>query len=218
MKKFSCLFALLISSAYAELLCKDCSEVVHSVDDFSENAMTLWLIKNEIFAVNGQQFDDPNLQHYFEKQEWYKPLPESITLTDIQKKNIVVIEQKLQRLRVIRPVIVQELNQLKYMPKPEILAQWEKEFPEATMVHFFKLLEYLDLTVFGYSDNYIITIENDKLVQKYTAMINGDNVIFSYHEQTSNLDKISEYDEWYIQWNFKLENDKLVFKTIDIAG
>lgn len=218
MKKLGYLFLLLLPSVQAELLCPDCSDVIHLEEDFENSPVHLWLIKHEILAVNGHQFDHQELKNYFEKQPWYKPLPTAIALSDIQKQNIAVIDKKWKWLAAIRPIIVQELNQIKYTPKGELLEKWEKDFPEDVMANFFKLLDYLDLTVFRYSDNFIITIEDDKLEQKYQVIINGDKVIFSHHEQTAKTDKLNEYSERYIQWDFKLENEKLIFQQIHIAG
>lgn len=69
-------------------LLKD-SEVRH----FSKEKLRL--MRNEIFARHGYIFKAKDLQEYFSKQDWYKPLHNNVDdkLTDIDKNNIKLINK-----------------------------------------------------------------------------------------------------------------------------
>jgi hypothetical protein len=56
----------------------------------------LRLIRNEIFARYGYRFKDSELQTYFAKQNWYKPLFDDVDqfLTPLERANIKFIQEK----------------------------------------------------------------------------------------------------------------------------
>lgn len=201
----------------AELLCPTCSQKVLSENALENNVRKLWMMKNEIFAIHGHQFNHPDLQDYFENQDWYQPKPGEVSLSEIEKQNVTLLDKKIKSLNKVRQAIIEELNALKQTPSSELSSRWNIDFPEGTQVDFLALLQHLDLSAFR-NEFYTVRIDDGVLEKRFHVLIEGEKVILSYHEQTSEQEPWKEYDEWLIQWNFKLENDKLIFKKVEIAG
>lgn len=61
----------------------------------------LELMKNEIYARHGKKFNDPKWASIFKAQKWYKPRSANVDalLTEIEKKNIEVINRMLKELK-----------------------------------------------------------------------------------------------------------------------
>ena len=59
----------------------------------TKDAWELRIMRNEIYARHGYIFKLPELNEYFMKQSWYKPVSEDVTnsLTPIEKENIELI-------------------------------------------------------------------------------------------------------------------------------
>lgn len=55
----------------------------------------LRLMRNEIFAFHGYKFDSEDLNDYFSKQDWYKPIDEDVNenLNRFEKENIKLIKE-----------------------------------------------------------------------------------------------------------------------------
>lgn len=58
----------------------------------------LWLLRNEIYAAHGREFDSEVLNHHFSAMSWYRALlePDEFSeslLSDIEKKNILLIRK-----------------------------------------------------------------------------------------------------------------------------
>lgn len=52
----------------------------------------LRLARNEIYARRGRIFEAPDLQAYFGRQAWYRPLHGQVSLTPIERANVTLIE------------------------------------------------------------------------------------------------------------------------------
>ena len=61
----------------------------------NKDAWELRIMRNEIYARHGYIFKLPELNEYFMKQSWYKPVSEDVTnsLTPIEKENIELIKR-----------------------------------------------------------------------------------------------------------------------------
>jgi hypothetical protein len=53
----------------------------------------LRILRNEIYARHGRKFKSTDLQQYFLKQSWYRPLYDEVSLTDIEQRNVEFIKQ-----------------------------------------------------------------------------------------------------------------------------
>lgn len=53
---------------------------------------TLRLMRNEIMARHGYSFNSPDLQSYFDKTSWYKPVSQDIKLSPVEKINVEIIK------------------------------------------------------------------------------------------------------------------------------
>ncbi len=58
------------------------------------------IMRNEIFAVHGYIFSNPDYQEYFKSKEWYKPLYENVEdkLSDIEKSNIRFLKKMTKKM------------------------------------------------------------------------------------------------------------------------
>jgi len=52
----------------------------------------LRLARNEIYARRGRIFDSPDLQEYFGRQPWYRPVTREVALTPIERANVTLLE------------------------------------------------------------------------------------------------------------------------------
>lgn len=59
----------------------------------------LKIIRNEIFAYNGYNFNSPDLKKYFETKHWYKPT--NITLEEIGKKLTNIEKYNIEQIKKI---------------------------------------------------------------------------------------------------------------------
>lgn len=54
---------------------------------------TLRVARNEIYARKGRRFADPWLRDWFGRYPWYRPRFNNVALTEIERRNIALIQQ-----------------------------------------------------------------------------------------------------------------------------
>ena len=214
---------LLPSYGNTTLLCPTCSEQVLSEGILANNLLfndirNVWLIKNEILAVKGEKFDNPELQQYFEQQEWYQPSPSKIYLTEIEKRNIEQLDRKLEQLIAYRAILIRDLNQLKSTPREKLSSQWNIPFNDSELEIFLALLNKVNLIEIGQSRVYSVIVDNGEFNRHYRLIIDSDKLRLSYHLMASETGPVIEDREEYYQWNFKIENNEMVFQNNEHAG
>lgn len=83
------------SSPFGEGLCPYTSTMLinASLIGYYDNKM-LRIVRNEIWARHGYRFSSADLQEYFNKQSWYKPVDDNSTieLSPLEKMNIAIIK------------------------------------------------------------------------------------------------------------------------------
>ena len=57
----------------------------------------LRLARNEIYARRGRIFDSADLQDYFARQPWYRPVAREVALTRIERANVTLIQSVERR-------------------------------------------------------------------------------------------------------------------------
>ncbi len=57
----------------------------------------LRLARNEIYARHGRIFDSADLQDYFARQAWYRPVAREVSLTRIERANVTLIQSVERR-------------------------------------------------------------------------------------------------------------------------
>jgi serine/threonine protein kinase, bacterial len=75
---------------------------VTDADLFDKNALELDVLRNSVFARYGRRFRSKELQKYFSRQSWYRPIysPESFPgdlLTPLEQKNVAYILEYQER-------------------------------------------------------------------------------------------------------------------------
>ena len=73
-------------------------KVVFNDVAFMSNA-DLRIMRNEIYARHGYIFDSQDLRDYFSRQSWYRPVSKKVTLTAIEKYNVLFIQDFEKRLK-----------------------------------------------------------------------------------------------------------------------
>ena len=77
-KLFFILFIIICAKSKAQTINLDCSDCASKILKFEQienlSADEIRLLKNEIFARKGYQFDNFVLQNYFEAKPWYKSI------------------------------------------------------------------------------------------------------------------------------------------------
>ena len=61
------------------------------------SAHQLRLARNEIFARKGRGFASPDLQAYFSRRSWYRPSVAEVTLTQIERENVAILQAEERR-------------------------------------------------------------------------------------------------------------------------
>lgn len=68
-------------------------QLIREQDLLSLDAQKLWQARNEIYARKGYRFESVRAQRFFETKPYYKPDHERLSLNDIERSNIALIER-----------------------------------------------------------------------------------------------------------------------------
>lgn len=71
----------------------DLMRAIPEADEIEEYLFGLRVMRNEIYARYGYIFKDKEMQEYFKKQSWYRPLTNDVKLTKIEKENASFIKK-----------------------------------------------------------------------------------------------------------------------------
>lgn len=103
MKKYLVFFLLISLTINAQNL-KDCSkcssEIINESSIVNQDASSLKLLKNEIYARKGYTFSNEEYANHFKQFSWYKPSDNNnaITFSDIEQKNISILAKKISEI------------------------------------------------------------------------------------------------------------------------
>lgn len=218
------LFLLLFISLFsiANARADIASKRLLSEQDLQKPYFELWLMKNEIFAHKGYRFSSPELQAYYERQIDYKAVVDNsqIVLSEIEQKNVKLLQARLDLLTSQRIQIVQQLLPLKKLDELDTKVAIDMPFEEGTFRPFQQLLSQIDFEALSKSGLSRIVIDNGELELTYRAEIKGGNLTLTFQQNISTQPslKLSEEEEWAIVWHFQLVNGKLTWRKTHIAG
>ncbi|GHU95993.1 hypothetical protein FACS1894156_6460 [Bacteroidia bacterium] len=159
----------------------------------------LELLRNEIFARHGYQFDNPRYYFYFENQSWYKkfiptpPQNDKIKLSTIETKNVNFIKSIEKKLQQKRDAAFRDLRAFKTALNNDDKAYF-KNFPRVserdyditergvdieTLQDLKKVLNYINLDVINCVKCKCLsqtTFDNGYSVIQYRVTTRGDEL------------------------------------------
>lgn len=171
MKFYLCsiLFAAFSINAQNKIDCSKCSvELIKESTLQNEDAYSLKLLKNEIYARKGYVFSNAEYSDYFKKYNWYKPLSDNngIVYSDTEIRNIAILNQRISE---ISEFLENEKNsKYKTLSKQKTDQIFTKEKRKELGINFniWKVYNYKDTT----GEYYLVLTED-----KFKESVDGNN-------------------------------------------
>lgn len=181
------------------------------------------LMKNDIFALQGYRFTDKALATYYERQPWYKPIEDNklIKLTELEQKNVSLLQTRLDWLERRNKQIIEHLFQLRELDIQDAGESLQMKFEMDTFEPFQQLIFQIDYSALANSGYSALERDDGDIRLSYEAKIEGEGLNLSFHRNVSQAKgalKLSEDEEWAVSWQFKLDNGKLRLVKVDFAG
>lgn len=196
------------------------------------------LLKNEIYARNGYQFESPRLDDYFSSQPWYTSVNSNkdVTLNKTEKANVSMLSNREKELESARASLLEQLQSLKEaVLKNDTTALrrtfgWNPDFSVESakwMAPTFQLVQPKEIHFYKHQGVYEVAIDNGYKIVYHSITINGSRVLINQNIATHSeiipdfdeyTDYRSEMEETYMGWEFEFENGVLIFVRELFAG
>lgn len=219
--------------------CAECASrelTLSEIEDLSLDEVNL--LKNEIYARNGYQFESTRLNDYFSSQSWYteKESNDKVVLSEIEKTNVSLLSKREKELEKQRRSLIAQLEQLKQLVLANDTASLRKNFgwtPEFSsesvqwLAPTFTLVQPSQIHFYKHLGVYKIGIDNGYQIIYHSITISGSHVMINQNYATHSeiiedfdqfTDYRSEMEESYLGWQFEFENGKLQFVRELAAG
>ncbi|WP_299617478.1 YARHG domain-containing protein [uncultured Tenacibaculum sp.] len=103
-----------IVSAQKITSCENCNTTKYNLQSIKENHLhELELLRNEIFARHGYQFNNDRLDEYFSNFYWYKGTTKNVSLNFIEQHNVTLFKTQENKIKQHRKKLISELQKLK---------------------------------------------------------------------------------------------------------
>lgn len=243
-KKFIILLLLAITLDVFSQSINDCSscslEILKEKQLAGKSLEELALLRNEIFARKGYNFNSDKLSRYFETQNWYKTVNsnQKIFFSEIESKNIELIKSLESKEKTKRDYAIRDLKELKNAlntNNKKILSKYLKklentEYYQSQLDELKTTLNYINLDGINWNKNsglYSIKLDNGSAIYNYSIRFSNETVqiengmnqhseIFGdFDDGYSDYQSEDEYQSWYI---FKLTPDGILFEIYRVAG
>lgn len=220
--------------------CSDCSTKIITQKQINGLCIEeIRLLRNEIFARKGYQFENGRFQDYFVGKAWYKSKNDnkSIVYNETEKQNIKFFQGITKSLIAQQAELTNQLKVFKNLiltgDKDELKSKFNFFYEDQTgddePKSLKEVLNKINLDDINYYKNKGLnstTTDNGFVKIVYEISINEEkiNVYYNYMAHSKiieNFDEFTDYhseNEFMYNWQFEFKNSKLKFIRLAIAG
>lgn len=193
----------LIGATISAQDCAQCATHLLKAQQINHLSMdNLRLLINEIYARKGYVFKDWDYAHYFEQQQWYKPLNDNkkITLNDTEEKNVQLLKERIKQKESQQAEIIRQFKDLQQLVLSDNWEVVQRQYFHTTKVenpksdespmnkdsknYLKKVLRKMDFDELRfYQDQglYQITLDNGQQEQLYRVRISEKDAELAFH-------------------------------------
>ncbi len=233
-------FCWLNSTAQILNDCSQCSNQIikeAQIKDLSYDEIRF--LTNDLFARKGYQFQNSNIQIYYDEKEWYQSISDNtkIKFTSIEQQNIDLFQKKTTALKLKRENILLQLTNFKealLQKKFDILkAKYNfkhdasQETAASDLKYLVSVFETVKIDEIGWQKHIgLNTITQDNITETITCQIkiDGDMVYLMYDYDTgstkfpNDLYPLENFSEYTYHWEFEFKNNQLLLVRMIMAG
>lgn len=234
------LFTLCFLIAHGQLT--DCSECAERQITFSEieslSPDEVNLLKNEIYARKGYQFESSRLDDYFSSQPWFVPAKsnEDVELSKTERLNVKMLSEREKELEMNRGMLLKQLEEMKNLvlqndtASLRIFYGWKPDFSLESvewMATTMRLVQPKEINFYKHQGMYEVAIDNGYKIVYHSITINEGRILVNQNIATHSqiipdfdqyTDYRSEMEETYMGWEFLFEDGTLRFVRELFAG
>jgi len=243
MRTISTLIILLfLQTSFGQALnsCASCkTQLIKAADVKDLNADKIRLLKNEIYARNGYEFDNYRFQEYFDSKSWYKSIQDNkkVVLNDIEKKNIAFLKEAEKILEDQKKEMIVQLKNFKTLVNENktdalkatynfIYEQSENNYEQKLLKEVFSKINLDDIHYYKNKGTHKVNVDNGFVQIVYMIYIENDEITISYNYMTHSeiiegFDVYTDYQsesEYSYNWQFKFSKNKLNYIRLAVAG
>jgi len=223
--------------------CSICSKQILTEEQVKNNSKEeLALLRNEIYARKGYNFDNFSISDYFENQKWYKPVSsnEKIQLSEIEQKNIAFLKSLENKIQKKRDIAISDLEKLRTALNENNMLIINKflggkkmnyTYDDYTMKHLKKAMNCFDFEDIHWNKSkgiYSVSIDNGFGIFKCEIVFENNEImiklgdygfseIFKDFAYSPDAPFMSE-NEFSIWWIFDMTEKGIILKIVNGAG
>lgn len=233
------------TNVYGQIItdCSDCDKKLLTQKNIEGKSLEeLSLLRNEIYARKGYQFNSEQYQRYFENQSWYKSARSNneVKLSSTETKNVDFLKSCENKIQKRRDAAMKDLKALKKALSENNKAIITKYIPKSRYPYNFDrddaapglgaIFNYLNLDHMHWNKDravYSVSIDNGEYTDHYRIYIEGDLITISSSLEANSL-IFGDFDDGYSNthsenesaeiWTFEMQETGIVFKDFQIAG
>ena len=219
--------------------CAECAERTISQSEIARLSYDeINLLKNEIYARNGYQFESAHLDDYFSGQDWYKPESSNnnVQLNSTEEKNVRMLRSAEKEIELNRKTLAKQLEHLKKLALNNDTVSLREDFgwfPDISiesvqwMQETFEYIQPKNVHYYKHQGLFEVAVDNGYNIVYHSITVDGNRVRINHNSATHSqiIDDFgpytayrSEMEETYMGWEFTFENGKLTFVMELFAG